>query len=347
MQMPSKTEARKTAAHPDSMEVAVLGAGCFWCVEAIFEELQGVESVTAGYAGGNVSFPTYKQVCTGATGHAEVAKIVFDPRVISYEDILEVFWTTHDPTTLNRQGYDVGDQYRSVIFYQDDAQKTIAEGSKKAVATQLWDAPIVTEISPLDEFYPADDYHQNYYTSNPEQAYCKAVINPKLEKFRKRFAHKLKGAAPRSSLEKVEKTDAEWRKELTDMQYRVLRGKETERPFTGIYWDSRQKGTYVCAGCGLPLFKSDTKFDAHCGWPSFYEALDKAHVKEVADNSHGMKRTELLCARCGGHLGHVFDDGPAPTGLRYCINSASLEFEGKEGEGKENKGEQNGAGAQE
>ena len=175
-----------------NLDTAVFGAGCFWCVEAIFQNLKGVQSVESGYSGGTVENPSYKEVCTGTTGHAEVAKIIFDPSVISYDELLEVFWTTHDPTTLNRQGADVGTQYRSVIFYLNDKQKESAEKSKKEIAPQIWDDPVVTEISPLTNFYIAEDYHQNYYNENPEQSYCKYVINPKLEKFRKKFKEKLK-----------------------------------------------------------------------------------------------------------------------------------------------------------
>jgi peptide-methionine (S)-S-oxide reductase len=175
-----------------NLDTAVFGAGCFWCVEAIFQELKGVQSVEAGYSGGTVENPSYEQVCTGTTGHAEVARIIFDPSEISYDDLLEVFWTTHDPTTLNRQGADVGEQYRSVIFYLNDTQKEAAEKSKKDVATKIWDDPIVTSIEPLKNFCIAEDYHQNYYNNNLNKSYCQFVINPKLEKFRKKFKEKLK-----------------------------------------------------------------------------------------------------------------------------------------------------------
>lgn len=173
-------------------DTAVLGAGCFWCVEAIFQRLKGVQSIESGYTGGSVPNPTYKEVCTGNTGHAEVARIIFDPDTISYEELLEVFWTTHDPTTLNRQGADVGTQYRSAIFYVSEDQKIIAEKSKAEVAPQIWEGTIVTEITPLGEFYVAEDYHQNYYNENSEQSYCKFVINPKLDKFRKKFKDKIR-----------------------------------------------------------------------------------------------------------------------------------------------------------
>ena len=176
----------------EKTDTAILGAGCFWCVEAIFQRLKGVESIESGYTGGTVENPSYKQVCTGETGHAEVAKIIFNPDVISYNDLLEVFWTTHDPTTLNQQGADIGTQYRSAVFYLNDEQKMQAEKSKSEIATQIWDGTIVTEITPLKKYYKAEDYHQNYFNQNSEQSYCRFVINPKLEKFRKKFKDKIK-----------------------------------------------------------------------------------------------------------------------------------------------------------
>jgi peptide-methionine (S)-S-oxide reductase len=177
----------------ENKEVATLGAGCFWCVEAVFTELKGVESVKSGYTGGTVKNPSYKEVCTGNTGHAEVAQIVFDPEIISFKEILEVFWKTHDPTTLNRQGNDVGTQYRSAIYYSSKEQKEVAEHFKSELdKSGAWDNPIVTEISPLGDFYPAEDYHQNYFELHGEEQYCKYVIQPKVEKFKKAFATKLK-----------------------------------------------------------------------------------------------------------------------------------------------------------
>jgi peptide-methionine (S)-S-oxide reductase len=174
----------------NSFEQATLGGGCFWCLEAVYQRLQGVRQVVSGYAGGATPNPTYKQVCTGVTGHAEVVQITFDPAVVSFNEILEIFFTIHDPTTPNRQGADVGTQYRSVIFYHSEAQHTTAE--KVMVEIQsLWSNPIVTEIVPLDMFYPAEDYHQNYFNNNPYQGYCMAVVAPKVAKFRQKYADRL------------------------------------------------------------------------------------------------------------------------------------------------------------
>jgi peptide-methionine (S)-S-oxide reductase len=175
------------------MKEATFGAGCFWCVEACFKDLKGVISVQSGYSGGDVLNPAYKQVCEGTTNHAEVARIVYDETLISFEELLELFWFVHDPTQLNRQGGDIGTQYRSVIFYHDEEQKASAEQYKqKLTVEQVWDKPIVTEISPLINFYAAEDYHNNYFELNPENMYCQSVVRPKVEKFRKVFGEKLK-----------------------------------------------------------------------------------------------------------------------------------------------------------
>jgi len=173
-------------------EIATFGAGCFWCVEAVFQELKGVIKVESGYMGGTTPNPTYREVCTGNTGHAEITKITFDPAEISYAELLEILWTTHDPTTLNRQGADAGTQYRSAIFYQNEEQRKIAEKSKAEVATKIWDKPIVTEIVPATTFYKAEDYHQDYYANNQDAGYCQIVIAPKVQKVREHFVEKLK-----------------------------------------------------------------------------------------------------------------------------------------------------------
>jgi len=179
---------------PQGKEIATLAGGCFWCVEAVYDELNGIEEVVSGYAGGKVPNPSYEMVCTGITGHAEVVQITFDPKVISFKEILEVFFTTiHDPTTLNRQGPDVGTQYRSAIFYHTSEQKRIAEQViAELEAARIWDVPVVTELKPFEEFYPAEDYHQEYFKRNPSQPYCRVVIAPKVAEFRKRFLYKLR-----------------------------------------------------------------------------------------------------------------------------------------------------------
>jgi len=190
---PVKTLGKTTEMTTQSLDTTTFGAGCFWCVEAIFEQLDGVISVESGYSGGQVKNPSYKEVCTGTTGHAEVCQIVYNPNVISYIELLEVFWKTHDPTTMNRQGADVGTQYRSSVFYHNDEQRKLAEEMKEKLnAAAIWKDPVITEIVPFHEFYKAEDYHQEYYFQNTSQPYCTAVITPKVEKFRKVFASKLK-----------------------------------------------------------------------------------------------------------------------------------------------------------
>lgn len=183
----------KNTMESNELKTATFGAGCFWCTEAVFLNVNGVTKVVSGYSGGKVKNPTYREVCTGLTGHAEVTQITYDSKKVSFEDLLEVFWNTHDPTTLNRQGADEGTQYRSAVFYNDDEEKKIAEQYKKQLeASHIYKNPIVTEISPLTNFYPAEDYHQNYYALNPNQGYCQFVIRPKVEKFKKQFSAKLK-----------------------------------------------------------------------------------------------------------------------------------------------------------
>jgi peptide-methionine (S)-S-oxide reductase len=189
----AQTKVEENMYSENKYELATFGAGCFWCTEAVFQRLKGVVKVESGYSGGNVPDPTYEAVCTGKTGHAECSQITFDPKIISYTELLQVFWKTHDPTTLNRQGNDVGTQYRSVIFYHNEEQKNLAEKSKHDLdSAKIWDSPIVTEIVPFKTFYKAEDYHQNYYNQHGSQPYCSFVITPKIEKFKKVFANLLK-----------------------------------------------------------------------------------------------------------------------------------------------------------
>lgn len=316
-------------------QIAVFGGGCFWCTEAVFAKLKGVLRVLPGYAGGTIEDPTYEQVSMGDTGHAEVIQIEFNPQLITYRDLLTVFFATHDPTTLDRQGNDIGTQYRSVIFFTDDSQKMEAlEKIHELETASTMGGNIVTEVVPLPttgpgRFFMAEDYHHQYAARNPGNRYCQLIINPKLEKVQKDFADLLENGSIQkmSHSDKIQKTEEEWKKELSPEEYAVLRNKATERPFSGELPELTEKdGVFACKACGNPLFSADAKFDSGTGWPSFDQAIPGA-IEEIHDTSHGMNRTEVVCSRCGSHLGHLFNDGPTKTGMRYCINSVCLGLE--------------------
>lgn len=298
----------------DTIETAVFGGGCFWCVEAVFAMLDGVISVTPGYTGGTTPHPSYETVSTGKTGHAEAVKITYDPSRVTFNDLLTVFFATHDPTTPNRQGADIGPQYRSIIFYTTNAQKKAAEQFIQQLnSQQSQDTPIITEAAPFKQFWEAEDYHRDYYAKNTRQPYCQLVINPKLEKVKKQFTKLLK--------------DAQWKKILTPSQYHIMREGGTEPAGSGTILHEKRKGQYHCGACGSFLFSSDAKFDSGTGWPSFTKPVDANNISLEKHSRYGMDIQEVLCKKCGGHLGDVFDDGPKEQGgKRYCINSASLEF---------------------
>jgi peptide methionine sulfoxide reductase msrA/msrB len=314
------------------VEVATLAGGCFWCVEADMARLPGVIRVVSGYAGGEEESPTYEQVSSGRTGHREAVQVEFDPAVVGYDEVLDHFWRHFDPTDDGGSFGDRGAQYTSAIFYHDERQREIAEASRAALdASGRFDAPVVTPVLPFTTFYEAEKYHQDYSERNPIRYKTYRALSGRDRFVRETWGKADRGPGPRAAVTGPDETyvrpdDATLRRTLTPLQFEVVRRDGTEPPFDNEYWDNHREGIYVDVVSGEPLFSSTDKFDSGTGWPSFTRPLSEDAVVLRRDDGLFTVRTEVRSRLADSHLGHVFDDGPAPTGLRYCMNSAALRF---------------------